>query len=121
MGREERRQQRIARRKKRRIVTIVVVLLALAVLPYAYAALHLGYSEEDRQIARDLAALSGLSEDAVFDIRDTQESWAPVTENIFVYKKILGLPAPGVVERQRTRSTISETTHRAISWRSASS
>ncbi|MGE5371250.1 MAG: hypothetical protein ACM3QZ_04600 [Solirubrobacterales bacterium] len=69
-----------------------IVLAVLAVVlsgTYGYAALHLGYSQTERDVAADLAALSGLDDGTVFDLYDTRESWQLVKENIFIYKAIL--------------------------------
>lgn len=76
-------------KKKTTWIAIISMVITIALMHYAYAKLHLNYSAEDRQIARDLAALSGLPEDDVFSIRDVIDDWEAITGNIFIYKDIL--------------------------------
>lgn len=76
-------------KKRSTWIYLFSIILAVAAMSYAYAELRLGYTAQDRQIARDLAALSGLTEDDVFGLYDARGTWEPVIENIFVYKQIL--------------------------------
>lgn len=66
------------------------IAASIGLICFLWNVLYLGYSAEDRLIARNLAAISGLSKSDVFHLYDARGSWEPVKENIFVYKKILG-------------------------------
>lgn len=80
---------RISFKKKSTWILVITILIVMGLMPFAYAKLHLNYSVEDRQIASDLAALSGMSVDDVFEIKGVIKDWEPIKENIFVYQDIL--------------------------------
>lgn len=76
-------------------IALTVSLLGFSI-PYAYAKLHLGYSAAERKTAADLASLSGLPADMVFDLYDADGSWESVKQNILIYRTILDtMPANG--------------------------
>lgn len=70
------------------ILCVSIVSLAfVAVVSFGIAATP----EANSSIARDLATISGLSEETINEIYVSLDDWEAVKENIFVYKRIFSL------------------------------
>lgn len=75
--------------KHKRFKYIAIPILLLLLIIPAWALLADNYTAEDHAMARDLAALSGLSEDQVLNLYSDKGDWNVITKDILVYKSLL--------------------------------
>ncbi len=82
---------RLSKRSSIAICLTVIIAAAALVTWFSKSAPWHIRTEADVKVAKDLAALSGLSNDTVLELYDSVGDWDKVRENIFIYKRVLNL------------------------------